>query len=66
MHELSGSFYDVFIVALVGAVIGALLPVKEEKLVSGFIPIRIFNAIGTAGLFCFLYFVGGGVNPDSY
>jgi len=54
------------IVALVGALIGALLPVKEDKLVSGFIPIRIFNAICGAGLLCFLYIVGGGVNPDSY
>ena len=40
--------------------------VSLDKLGSGFIPIRIFNAIGTAGLLCFVYFVGGGVNPDSY
>ena len=54
------------IVAIVGALVGALLPAKDDTPVLGFIPHRVFMAIFGAGLFCFLYFVGGGVNPDSY
>jgi len=55
-----------FIVALVGALVGALMPTKDDKPVLGFLPHRVIAAITGAGLFCFLYFVGGGVNPDSY
>ena len=47
------------IVGLIGAVIGALMPAKDEKLILGFIPLRIFNALGMACMLCFLYFVGG-------
>ena len=54
------------IVGLIGAVIGALMPAKDGKLILGFIPLRIFNAFGMASLLCFLYFVGGAQNPDSY
>ena len=54
------------IVGLIGAVIGALMPAKDGKLILGFIPLRIFNALGMAGLLCVLYFVGGAQNPDSY
>ena len=54
------------IVGLIGAVIGALIPAKDGKLILGFIPLRIFNALGMAGLLCFLYFVGGAQNPDIY
>ena len=54
------------IVGLIGAVIGALMPAKDGKLILGFIPLRIFNALGMACLLCFLYFVSGAQNPDNY
>ena len=54
------------IVGLIGAIIGALMPAKDGKLILGFIPLRIFNALGMACLLSFLYFVGGAHNPDSY
>ena len=41
------------IVGLIGAVIGALMPAKDGKLILGFIPLRIFNALGMACLLCF-------------
>ena len=54
------------IVSLMGALIGALMRGEEGKLVWGFIPLKIHNAIVGAGLFCFLYWAGQGINPDSY
>lgn len=54
------------VIGLIGAVIGALLPVTDEKRILGLIPLRIFNAILGACLLCFLYFVGGGNNPNIY
>ena len=51
---------------LIVGLIGALMPAKDGKLILGFIPLRIFNALGMACLLCFLYFVGGAQNPDSY
>ena len=54
------------ILALVGALVGALMPAKEDELFLGLFPLRVLHAILGAGLFCFLYFAGGGVNPDSY
>ena len=55
-----------FIIGLVGALVGALVPAEEGKFVLGFIPLKIFNAMVGAGLFCFLSFAGSGMNPDSY
>lgn len=54
-------------VALVGALIGALLPVddSDDKKFLGFIPIRIFRAVFIALLFCFLALVSSG-DPNPY
>ena len=54
------------IVGLIGAVIGALLPVTDKKLILGFIHLRAFNAFLGFCLLCFLYFVGSGQDPNSY
>ena len=58
-------FQAYLIAGLIGTVIGALLPAKDEKRILGLLSLRVFNAILGACLLCFLYFVGGGNNPSN-